>query len=69
MQIKFTVTDEAARYLHWFARNIIFEKTAHDGARHMMMIQLEKARRKYRREDPAPENLAALSPQEENPQK
>jgi hypothetical protein len=59
-QIKFTVTAEAAAYLRWLARNILFEKTENDAARHLMMKQLEQARRVYRKEEPSPEDLTPV---------
>lgn len=57
-QIKFTVSDEAVAYLRWFARNILFEKTEGDAARHLMMKQLEEIRRAHRKDEPSPEDLA-----------
>ena len=57
-QIRFTVTDEAVAYLKWLARNILFEKTEHDAARHLMMTRLEQSRREYRRDEPSPDDLA-----------
>jgi len=56
-QIKFTVTDEAATYLRWVAKNILFEKNEHDAARHFMLQELAKSRRKYRQEEPAVEGF------------
>ncbi len=57
-QLRFSVTDEAAAYLRWLARNILFEKSEHDAARHLMMYRLEETRRQYRRDEPGPEDLA-----------
>ena len=56
-QIKFTVTEEAAAYLRWLARNVLFEKTENDAARHLMMVQIEKTRREHRKDEPSPEDL------------
>ena len=65
-QIKFTVTDEAAAYLKWLARNILFEKSEDGAARHLMMHRLEETRRQYRREEPGPDDLViAESPKED----
>jgi hypothetical protein len=61
-QVKFTVTAEAVAFLRWYARNILFEDSAHDAARHLMMRQLERIRRAHRKEDPTPEDLATTEP-------
>jgi hypothetical protein len=66
IQIKFTVTAEAAAYLRWYARNILFEETEHVAARHLMMKQLEKTRRAHRKDEPSPEDLAPLPVTEDN---
>lgn len=55
--IKFSISDEAAAYLRWLARNILFVKSEDAAAKHLMAVQLGKTRRKYRREEPAPEDL------------
>lgn len=60
VQIKFTVTDQAAAYLRWFAKNILFESTENDAARHLMMSKLEDTRRLHRKDDPGPEDLSPL---------
>ena len=39
--IKFTVTDEAAAYLRWFARNVLFE--SNDLARHTWGTMIDAA--------------------------
>ncbi|MCH7794378.1 MAG: hypothetical protein IH900_04460 [Proteobacteria bacterium] len=57
-QIKFSVTNEAAAYLRWFARNILFESSENQAARHLMMTRLEETRRQYRRDEPGPDDLA-----------
>ena len=59
-QIQFTITEEAAAYLRWYARNILFEKSdnANAAARHLMMKQLEQLRRENRRNEPNPDDLA-----------
>jgi hypothetical protein len=63
IQIKFTVTKETAAYLRWFARHILFEDGHDAAARHLMMKQLERTRRKYRRDESNPTDvLAAPSP-------
>ena len=54
-QISFSVTDEAAAYLRWLARNILFEKTENLAARHLMMYRLEEMRRQFRRDEPGPD--------------
>jgi len=64
-QIKFTVTGEAAAYLRWFAHNILFEKSEDLAARHLLMKQLERMRRQYRKDDPAPEDLTPVPEQTE----
>jgi hypothetical protein len=64
-QIKFTVTAEAVAYLRWFARNILFEGSEHDAARHLMMRQLEETRRKHRKEEPSTDDLASMRPTDE----
>ena len=56
-QIQFTVTDEAVAYLKWLARNVLFEKSEHMEARHLMMSRLEETRRQYRRDEPSPDEL------------
>ena len=56
-QIRFTVSDAAIAYLRWLARNILFEKSEHDAARHLMMHRLEKTRRQHRRDEPSPDDL------------
>lgn len=65
LQIKFTVTDHAAAYLRWLAKNILFEATEHDAARHLMMTKLEEQRRLYRRDEPSQDDLAPLPPVQE----
>ena len=57
-QISCSVTDEAAAYLRWLARNILFERSEHLAARHLMMHRLEETRRQYRRDEPGPDDLA-----------
>lgn len=57
IQIKFTITVESAAYLRWFAKNILLEDNEHDAARHLMLKQLEKTRRTYRKEEPDPKDL------------
>ena len=57
-QIKFSVTKEAVAYLRWLARNILFESSEHQAARHLMMQRLEQTRREHRRDEPSPEDLA-----------
>jgi hypothetical protein len=57
-QIKFTVTAEAEAYLRWYARTILFEKTADNAARHLMMHRLEQVRRDGRRNEPSADDLA-----------
>ncbi len=57
-QIKFSVTKEAVAYLRWLARNILFESSEHQAARHLMMHRLEQTRRKYRQDEPSPDDLA-----------
>jgi len=59
-QIKFTVSKEAAAYLRWYANNVLMEETEDDAARHLMMKQLEKIRRTYRKDDPMPADLMPL---------
>lgn len=63
MQIRFTVSDEAAAYLRWVARNILFEKSEHEAARAFMMHRLEEVRRQHRRDEPAAEDLMPLPPE------
>lgn len=63
IQIKFTVTKEAATYLRWYAKSVLFEETEHDAARHLMMKQLEKMRRAHRKDDPASDDLTPLPDQ------
>ncbi len=60
MQIKFTVTKEAAAYLRWVAKNILFESSEHTAARHLMMTKLEETRRTNRKNEPGPEDLAPI---------
>lgn len=68
-QIRFSVTHEAAAYLRWVARNILFEKSENDAARHLMMYRLEQIRHEHRRDEPGPEDLATFpSPTEETDQ-
>jgi hypothetical protein len=57
IQLKFSVTEEAAAYLRWVARNILFEKDENAAARHLMMKELENTRRAHRRDEPGPEDL------------
>lgn len=59
-QIQFAVSDEAIVYLRWLARNVLFEKSEHLAARHLMMSRLEETRRQYRRDEPGPDDLALL---------
>lgn len=59
-QIRFTVTAEAAAYLRWYARTILFEADENDAARHFMMKQLEATSRFYRKEEPGPEDLTPI---------
>lgn len=59
-QIRFTVTGKAAAYLRWLAKNVLFEGSENDAARHLMMVQLEKTRREHRKDEPAPEDLAPI---------
>ncbi len=65
-QIKFSVTNEAAAYLRWYARNILFESSENQAARHLMMVRLEEVRRQYRRDEPSPNDLAATEPSKED---
>jgi len=64
IQIKFTVSEQSAAYLRWVAKNILFETTEHEAARHLMMTRLEELRRAYRKDEPSPEDLAPLPPKE-----
>jgi len=64
-QIRFTITDEAVAYLRWLARNVLFEKTEHDAARHLMMSRLEQTRRKHRKDEPSPDDLAVTPTSDE----
>ncbi len=57
-QIQFTVTEEAAAYLRWYGREILFEKSENLAARHLMMHRLEEIRRQHRRDEPSPADLA-----------
>jgi len=60
-RISFTVTKEAAAYLRWFARTILLEEDENDGARHLMLVQLEAMRRAHRDSDPSLSDLPAVS--------
>jgi len=65
-QISFSVTDEAAAYLRWLARNILFERSEHTAARHLMMRSLEETRRQFRRDEPSSDDLTVPeSPKED----
>jgi len=64
-QISFTVTEEAEAYLLWYARNMIFEKTASVAARHLMMHRLAEVRASRRPSEPSPEDLVAREPEGE----
>ena len=59
-QVQFTITEEAAAYLRWYSRNILFEKSdnANAAARHLMLSRLEQMRREKRRDEPGPDDLA-----------
>ncbi len=52
MQIRFSVSNEAAAYLRWLAKNILLEDSEHQAARHLMLKQLEEMRRAHRKDDP-----------------
>ncbi len=64
-QIQFTVTKEAAAYLRWYAREILFEKSENQVARHFMIHRLEEVRRQHRRDEPSPADLATPESTEE----
>lgn len=66
VQVKFTISEQAAAYLRWFAKNILFESTEHDAARHLMMAKLEEIRRLYRKEEPSLEDLVPIPIVEES---
>lgn len=61
-QIQFSITEEAAAYLRWYARQILFEKTEDLAARHLMMYRLEEIRQQHRRDEPSPDDLATPEP-------
>ena len=56
-QIHFTVTEKAAAYLRWYARNVLFEKSANAAARHMMLHRLEGLRHENRKSEPGHDDL------------
>jgi hypothetical protein len=59
-QIQFTITEEAAAYLRWYARTILFEKSdnANAAARHLMLSRMEQLRRETRHNEPSSDDLA-----------
>ena len=65
-QIQFTVTEEAAAYLRWYARTILFEKAdnGNAAARHLMMARLEQIRRDRNPSEPSTQDLAVPDTQE-----
>ncbi len=67
-QIKFTVSDEAVAYLRWLAKHVLSEKNEHDAARHLMMRQFEKTRRKDRPGGPTSDEIKAFLPAAEEPE-
>ena len=60
--IKFTVDGRAAAYLRWLSRNIVLEKSVDLVARHLVMQQIERLRRKYHRGEPPLEYVAEEPP-------
>jgi hypothetical protein len=60
MQIRFSVSKEAAAYLRWYAKNVLLEDSEHSAARHLMQAQLEQMRRAHRKDEPAPGDLPSV---------
>ena len=60
--VKFTVSQDAAAYLQWLAKNVVPEETPDLVARHLVMKQIEQMRRDHRKEEPS---LGDLPPAEE----
>jgi hypothetical protein len=61
--IKFTLSQDAAAYLQWLAKNIVPEETPDLVARHLVMKQIEKMRRAHHRKEEPP--FSELPPAEE----
>lgn len=58
-QIKFTLSDDARAYLRWLARDVLFLKTEHDAAKHLLTRQMELMRRENRGHEPSIADLRA----------
>lgn len=64
--IKFTISQEAAAYLQWLAKNVIPEETPDLVARHLVMRQIEKMRREHRKDEPGLPDLPPVPDEKKN---
>ena len=66
MQIKFTIDERAVAYLQWLAKNVLFVKSEHDAARHLMFSHLEQIRREHYQMEPNASDLVSVTPDEDD---